>query len=106
MSTEPHANPAGPARSGMKIPRDKTAAMLGLALDRRRSELHGHSVVEVEIRARPRSSRCALAPHAAEVSIFRPGSRYHRLVLTVPEWVAFLADVKTGHYDVGAEIWL
>lgn len=90
----------------MKISRQETAAMLGLALDRRRSEIHGHSVVEVEIRDRPRSSMCTLAPHATEVSIFRPASRYHRLVFTVPEWVAFLADVKTGHYDVGAETWM
>ena len=54
-------------------------------------------MVEVEVRDRPRSLRCALAPHAAEVSIFRPESRYHRLVFTVPEWDAFLADVKTAN---------
>ena len=35
-------------------------------------------------------------------AIFRPESRYHRLVFTVPEWDAFLADVKTGLYDVVA----
>lgn len=90
------------ARSGTRIPQEKTAPVRRRALDRRTSELDGHSVVEVEIRVRPRSTRCALAPHDAEVSIFRSESRYHRLVLTLPEWVVFLADVKTGHYDVAA----
>ena len=92
--------------SGTNAPGCKTALTDGLTLDRRRSELAGISVVEVEIRERPRSSRCALAPHAAEVSIFRKESRYHRLVLTMADWLAFLADVKAGHYDVATTPWL
>jgi hypothetical protein len=67
---------------------------------RRTSELNGRPVVEVQVRTRPRWLRCAVAPHAAEVSVLRPESRYHRLVFTVPEWDAFLADVKAGLYDV------
>jgi hypothetical protein len=59
-------------------------------------------VIEAVVRVRPRSLRCALAPHAAEVAIFRPESRYHRLVFTVHEWDRFLADVKIGLYDVVA----
>jgi hypothetical protein len=107
MSSDLHgARTEGHPEAGMKNPRHKTAALLGITLDRRSSELDGRSVVEVEIRIRPRSSRCALAPHAAEVSVFRPESRYHRLVLTAPEWAAFLADAKTGRYDVRAEIGL
>lgn len=54
----------------------------------------------VQVRARPRWLRCALAPHEAEVSIFRPESQYHRLVFTAAEWDAFLTDVKAGAYDV------
>jgi hypothetical protein len=92
--------------SGIEHPPDATAALLGMTIDRRRSDLDSRSVVEVEIRVRPRSSRCLLAPHAAEVSIFRPDSRYHRLVLTASEWAAFLADVKTGGYDIKTEAWL
>jgi hypothetical protein len=93
---------AAKARTGAatKILRGKSTASPDPALDRRGSELNGRLVIEAEVRARPRSLRCALAPHAAEVSIFRTESRYHRLVLTVPEWGAFLADVKTGLYDV------
>ena len=67
---------------------------------RRVSELDGRPVVEVQVRTRPQSSRCTAAPHAAEVSLLRPESRYHRLVFTVPEWDSFLVDVKAGLYDV------
>jgi hypothetical protein len=90
----------GRTRAATKVPRDETAARPGLTLERRTSELNGRLVVEVEVRARPPWLRCALAPHAAEVSIFRPESRYHRLVFTALEWDTFLADVKTGLYDV------
>jgi hypothetical protein len=72
------------------------------SLDRRSSELNGRLVIEAVVRSRPRSLRCTLAPHAAEVSVFRPESRYHRLVFTMPEWDKFLADVKTGRYDMEA----
>ena len=64
------------------------------------SDLNARAVVEVEVRARPGWSRCASAPHAIEVAVFRPESRYHRLVFTVPEWGTFLADVKAGLYNV------
>lgn len=64
------------------------------------SDLNARTVVEVEVRARPEWSRCASAPHAVEVAVFRPESRYHRLVFTAPEWDIFLADVKTGVYNV------
>jgi hypothetical protein len=63
-------------------------------------DLNVRAVVEVEVRARPAWSRCASAPHAIEVAVFRPESRYHRLVFTVPEWGTFLADVKAGLYNV------
>jgi hypothetical protein len=86
--------------AGTEVPWDETAATPDQTLERRRSELNGRMVVEVEVRTRPPWMRCALAPHAAEVSMFRPESRYHRLVFTVPEWDTFLADVKTGLYDV------
>jgi hypothetical protein len=90
------------ARAGAtaRIPRGKSTASSDPTVDRRRSELNGRLVIEAEVRVRPRSSRCAMAPHAAEVSIYRPDSRYHRLVFTVPEWDRFLADVKMGLYDV------
>jgi hypothetical protein len=65
------------------------------------SDLNARAVVEVEVRARPGWSRCASAPHAIEVAVFRPESRYHRLVFTAPEWDTFLADVKAGLYDEG-----
>jgi hypothetical protein len=71
-----------------------------IATERRVSELNGRPVVEVQVRARPRWLRCATAPHAAEVSVLRPENRYHRLVFTVPEWDAFLVDVKAGLFDV------
>jgi hypothetical protein len=87
-------------RTGSKVPWDETAAKPDQTLDRRGSELNGRLVVEVEVRARAPWLRCALAPHATEVSIFRPESRYHRLVFTAPEWDTFLTDVKTGLYDV------
>jgi hypothetical protein len=103
MSAEKRAG-AAKARPGSAttIPRGKSTANPNPTLDRRRSEFNGRLVIEAEVRARPRSLRCALAPHAAEVSIFRPESRYHRLVFTVPEWDTFLTDVKTGLYDVAA----
>ncbi len=67
------------------------------------SDLNARAVVEVEVRARPGWSRCASAPHAIEVAVFRPESRYHRLVFTAPEWDTFLADVKAGlHNEVEA----
>ena len=91
-------------RAGTKVPSDKTADKPDRTLARRRSELNGRLVVEVEVRARPQWLRCALAPHGAEVSIFRPESPYHRLVFTVPEWDTFLADVKTGLYDLVAAL--
>jgi hypothetical protein len=106
MSGDLRADAGGRPGSGMKNPRHRTAALLGVTLDRRRSELNGRPVVEVEMRLRPRTSRCLLAPNAAEISIFRPESRYHRLVLTAHEWAAFLADAKTGRYDVRTETWL
>lgn len=87
-------------QAGKKAPREETAARPDLPIKRRRPELDGHLVVEV--RARPLWPRCALAPHAAEVLIFRPESRYHRLVFTVSEWETFLAEVKTGLYDVAS----
>lgn len=90
----------GRTRAGTKVPWDETAAKPDQTLDRRGSELNGRLVVAVDVRARAPWLRCALAPHATEVSIFRPESRYHRLVFTVPEWDTFLADVKTGLYDV------
>lgn len=90
------------ARTATKIPRGRSTTTPDSTIDRRSSELNGRSVIEAEVRVRPRSLRCALAPHAAEVSIFRPGSQYHRLVFTVPEWDRFLADVKMGLYDVVA----
>jgi hypothetical protein len=103
MSAEIRAGAAeAHTEAATKIPRGKSTASPNRALDRRRSELNGRLVIEAEVRTRPRSLRCALAPHAAEVSIFRPESRYHRLVFTVPEWDTFLADVKTGLYDVAA----
>ncbi len=74
--------------------------MEALPSGRRASELNGRPVVEVQVRCRPRWLRCTVAPHAAEVSVLRPESRYHRLVFTVSEWDAFLADVKAGLYDV------
>jgi hypothetical protein len=86
--------------AAIKIPRGKSTASLDPTRDRRRSEFNGRVVIEAEVRTRPPSSRCVLAPHAAEVSIFRPESRYHRLVFTVPEWDTFLTDVKTGLYDL------
>jgi hypothetical protein len=103
MSIEIRAG-AAKARAGAttKIPRGKSTASPDPTVDRRRSELNGRLVIEAEVRVRPRSLRCALAPHAAEVSICRPESRYHRLVFTVPEWDRFLADVKMGLYDVVA----
>jgi hypothetical protein len=64
------------------------------------SAVNGRAAVEVEVRARPGWSRCASAPHAVEVAVFRPESRYHRLVFTAPEWDAFLSDVKAGLYSV------
>jgi hypothetical protein len=64
------------------------------------SDLNARPVVEVEVRARPGWSRCASAPHAVEVAVFRPESRYHRLVFTAPEWDTFLTDVKAGLHDV------
>ena len=85
--------------AGTGVQRDKPARP-DLANGRRGTALTDFLVVEV--RARPRWLRCALAPHAAEVSIFRPESRYHRLVFTAAEWDAFLADVKSGVYDVAA----
>lgn len=90
----------GHARAMIKPPQGKSTARPGLTAERRTSELDGLPVVEVEVRDRPRWLRCALAPHAAEVAILRPESRYHRLVFTVPEWDAFLGDVKAGFYDV------
>lgn len=72
----------------------------GIPAGQRVSEMNGRPVVEVQVRTRPRWLRCAVAPHAAEVSLLRPESRYHRLVFTVPEWNAFLMDVKAGMYDV------
>ena len=90
----------GSTRARTKVPWDETAAKPDQTLERRTSELNGRLVVEVKVRARAPWLRCALAPHATEVSIFRPESRYHRLVFTVPEWDTFLADVKTGLYDV------
>jgi hypothetical protein len=71
-----------------------------VSVERRTSKLNGRPVIEVELRVRPRWLRCALAPHAAELSVLRPESRYHHLVFTVPEWDAFVADVKAGLYDV------
>lgn len=64
------------------------------------SDLNARAVVEVEVRTRPAWSRCASAPHAIEVAVFRPESRYHRLVFTAPEWDAFVANVKAGLYNV------
>ena len=90
----------GRTRAGTKVLQDETTARPGLTLEPCTSELNGRLVIEVEVHARPPWLRCALAPHAAEVSIFRPESRYHRLVFTVLEWDTFLADVKTGLYDV------
>jgi hypothetical protein len=74
--------------------------MRDLTLACHTSQLKGRLVVVAQVRARPPWLRCALAPHAAEVSIFRPEARYHRLVFTLPEWDTFLTDVKTGLYDV------
>jgi hypothetical protein len=71
------------------------------AVKRPMSDLNARPVVEVEVRARPGWSRCASAPHAIEVAVFRPESRYHRLVFTAPEWDTFLADVRAGLHDVG-----
>jgi hypothetical protein len=103
MSAEIRAGAAKAcAEAATKVPRGKSTASADPTVDRRRSELDGRLVIEAEIRTRPRSLRCALAPHAAEVSIFRPESRYHRLVFTVPEWDRFLADVKMGLYDAAA----
>jgi hypothetical protein len=92
----------GVTESGTRIQQDKIGAGPDLTLGRRRSALNGRLVVEIEVRARPRWLRCALAPHAAEVWIFRPESLYHRLVFTMSEWDTFLADVKKGLYDVVA----
>jgi hypothetical protein len=92
----------GRTRTGAKFARNETVAGPELALKRHMSELDRRLVVEVEVRARPPWLRCALAPHAAEVWIFRAESRYHRLVFTVHEWDAFVADVKTGLYDVAS----
>jgi hypothetical protein len=64
------------------------------------SDLNARAVIEVEVRARPGWSRCTSAPHAIEVAVFRPESRYHRLVFTAPEWDTFLGDVKAGLYNV------
>jgi hypothetical protein len=74
-----------------------------MTAERRSSELNGRPVIEVELRVRPRWLRCALAPHAAEVLVLRPESRYHHLVFTVLEWDTFVADVKAGLYDVVEE---
>jgi len=63
-------------------------------------DLNARALVEVEVRARPAWSRCDSAPHAIEVAVFRPESRYHRLVFTAPEWDIFLTDVKAGLYNV------
>ena len=86
--------------AGGKDPQAKSARLPDPTLERRTSALDGRVVVEVTLRTRSQWLRCAQAPHAAEVSVFRPESRYHRLVFTVPEWDTFLADVKTGLYDV------
>ena len=72
----------------------------GSAAKRPMSDLNASAVVEVEVRARPAWSRCASAPHALEVAVFRPEARYHRLVFAAPEWNTFLADVKAGLYNV------
>jgi hypothetical protein len=72
----------------------------GATIKRRTSQVEGRPVIEVDIRTRAVWLRCASAPHAMEVLVLRPESRYHRLVFTVPEWDAFLADVKAGLYDV------
>jgi hypothetical protein len=95
---------AAKARAGdaTKLLRDRCTTSPDTTVDRRSSELNGRLVIEAEVRVRPRSLRCALAPHAAEVLIFRPESRYHRLVFTVPEWDRFLADVKMDLYDLVA----
>ena len=69
-------------------------------IKRRASQLEGRPVIEVDVRIRAAWLRCASAPHAMEVLVLRPESRYRRLVFTVPEWEAFLADVKAGLYDV------
>jgi hypothetical protein len=105
MATESGVG-AAKARAGAatKLLRDRSTASPAPTVDRRSSELNGRLVIEAEVRVRPRSLRCALAPHAAEVSIFRPESRYHRLVFTIPEWDRFLADVKMGQYDVVAAL--
>jgi hypothetical protein len=92
----------GRVRAVTQAPQNEPAATLELAAERRMSAINGRPVIEVEVRDRPRWLRCTLAPHAAEVSILRPESRYHRLVFTVPEWDAFLADVKAGLYDAVA----
>lgn len=92
-------------RAAIKSPLGEPTAKPGVTAERRTSEMNGHPVVEVEIRARPRWLRCTLAPHAAEVSILRPEARYHRIVFTVPEWDVFLADVKAGRYDVATKRW-
>ena len=72
----------------------------GTAVKQPMPDPNAQAVVEVEVRARPGWSRCASAPHAIEVAVFRPESRYHRLVFTAPEWGTFLADVKAGLYNV------
>lgn len=72
----------------------------GGTVKRPMSDLNASAVVEVEVRARPAWSRCASAPHAIEVAVFRPEARYHRLVFAAPEWDTFLADVKAGLYNV------
>ena len=64
------------------------------------SDLNVRAVVEVEARTRPTWSRCASAPHSIEVAVFRPESRYHRLVFTAPEWATFVANVRAGLYNV------
>ena len=90
----------GHTRAATGAPPAVPAARPDLTAERRTSQLNGRPVVEVEVRVRPRWLRCASAPHAAEVSVLRSDSLYHRLVFTMPEWDAFLADVKAGLYDV------
>lgn len=66
----------------------------------RQAELNGQPVIEIQVRDRPPWSRGSLSPQPAEVVLLRPQSPFHRLVLTVPEWNAFLAGAKEGLYDI------
>ncbi len=75
-----------------------------MSAESRSTELDGRPVVEVVVRDRPPWTRGPLAPHHTEIILRRPESPYRQLVFTVPEWGAFLADVKADLFDLAQAV--